>query len=47
MTTSHEPSSPTIVAPQMLLGNHLKVLKLPTFAREYREGGDGVGAGSR
>ena len=37
MTTSHEPSSPTIVAPQMLLGNHLTVLKLPTFAREYEK----------
>ena len=24
----------TIVAPQVLLGNHLKALKLPPFARE-------------
>ena len=37
MTTSHEPGSPTIVAPQVLLGNHLKALKLPTFAREYEK----------
>jgi hypothetical protein len=27
----HEPTSPTIVAPQVLLGNHLKALKLPTW----------------
>ncbi len=37
MTTSHEPGSPTIIAPQVLLGNHLKALKLPTFAREYEK----------
>src|SRR6476620_7475874 len=37
MTTSHESGSPTIVAPQVLLGNHLKALKLPTFAREYEK----------
>ena len=37
MTMSHEPSQPTIVAPQVLLGNHLKALKLPTFAREYEK----------
>jgi hypothetical protein len=37
MTMSHEPTSPTIVAPQVLLGNHLKALKLPTFAREYEK----------
>jgi DNA replication protein DnaC len=37
MTTSQEPGSPTIVAPQVLLGNHLKALKLPTFAREYEK----------
>jgi len=37
MTLSHEPSQPTIVAPQVLLGNHLKALKLPTFAREYEK----------
>ena len=35
MTMPHEPTTPTIVAPQVLLGNHLKALKLPTFAREY------------
>jgi hypothetical protein len=35
MTTSHAPGSQTIVGPQVLLGNHLKALKLPTFAREY------------
>ena len=31
--------SPTVtsVAPQVLLGNHLKALKLPTFAREYEK----------
>jgi hypothetical protein len=31
--------SPTLtsVAPQVLLGNHLKALKLPTFAREYEK----------
>ena len=34
MTALHEPTSPTIVAPQVLLGNHLKALKLPPFARE-------------
>ena len=33
MTTLYEPGSQTIVAPQVLLGNHLKALKLPTFAR--------------
>ena len=37
MTGSHEPGSPTVVAPQVLLGNHLKALKLPTFAREYEK----------
>jgi hypothetical protein len=37
MTTPQEPTSPTIVAPQVLLGNHLKALKLPTFAREYEK----------
>ena len=26
-----------IVAPQVLLSNHLKALKLPTFAREYEK----------
>ena len=31
--------SPTVtsVAPQVLLGNHLKALKLPTFSREYEK----------
>ena len=37
MTLSHEPTLPTSVAPQVLLGNHLKALKLPTFAREYEK----------
>ena len=37
MTTPHEPTTPTMVAPQVLLGNHLKALKLPTFAREYEK----------
>jgi len=37
MTTPQYPTSPTIVAPQVLLGNHLKALKLPTFAREYEK----------
>ena len=27
----------TSVAPQVLLGNHLKALKLPTFLREYEK----------
>ncbi|WP_324787750.1 hypothetical protein [Sphingopyxis sp. MG] len=27
----------TSVPPQILLGNHLKALKLPTFAREYEK----------
>ena len=35
MTMSEE--IPTVVAPQVLLGNHLKALKLPTFAREYEK----------
>jgi len=37
MTTPHEPTTPTVVAPQVLLGNHLKALKLPTFGREYEK----------
>ena len=37
MTMPQDPTSPTIVAPQVLLGNHLKALKLPTFAREYEK----------
>ena len=36
MTLRHEPTTPS-VAPQVLLGNHLKALKLPTFAREYEK----------
>jgi hypothetical protein len=35
MIMSQETSTPAIVAPQVLLNNHLKALKLPTFAREY------------
>ena len=34
---SQETSTPAIVAPQVLLNNHLKALKLPTFAREYEK----------
>lgn len=34
MTISDESTTLTAVAPQVLLGNHLKALKLPTFARE-------------
>ena len=30
-------STATAVAPQVLLGNHLKALKLPTFWREYEK----------
>ena len=29
--------STAIVAPQILLSNHLNALKLPTFAREYEK----------
>jgi len=35
MIMSQETSTPAIVAPQVLLNNHLMALKLPTFAREY------------
>ena len=35
MTMSHDTPVLTTVTPQVLLGNHLKALKLPTFAREY------------
>jgi hypothetical protein len=35
--TTQESTTPAIVAPQVLLGNHLKALKLPTFAREYEK----------
>ena len=37
MTLSQETPAPAIVALQMLLNNHLKALKLPTFAREYEK----------
>ncbi len=37
MTLLHEFPTPTSVAPQVLLANHLKALKLPTFAREYEK----------
>jgi DNA replication protein DnaC len=37
MTMSQETPTPAIVAPQVLLSNHLKALKLPTFAREYEK----------
>ena len=36
-TLSQETAAPAIVAPQVLLSNHLKALKLPTFAREYEK----------
>ena len=32
-------STSTTVTPQVLLTNHLKTLKLPTFAREYEKVG--------
>ena len=32
-------SAETSVAPQVLLVNHFKALKLPTFAREYEKVG--------
>ena len=47
MTMPHETAMPTIVAPQVLLGNHLKALKLPTFAREYEKVAMEFGAGPR
>ena len=37
MTLSQETATPAIVAPQVLLSNHLEALKLPTFAREYEK----------
>ena len=37
MTLSPDTPTLTTVAPQVLLGNHLKALKLPTFAREYEK----------
>lgn len=36
-TTSVAPAAGTSVPPQVLLANHLKSLKLPTFAREYEK----------
>jgi DNA replication protein DnaC len=35
MSETYDARTPTSVTPQILLGNHLKALKLPTFAREY------------
>ena len=35
MTMSRDTPEPTTVTPQVLLGHHLKALKLPAFAREY------------
>lgn len=32
-------STPTIIAPQVFLVNHLKTLRLPTFAREHEKVG--------
>ena len=37
MTMLHDAQTSTSVTPQVLLGNHLKALKLPTFAREYEK----------
>ena len=37
MTMPHDAQTSTSVTPQVLLGNHLKALKLPTFAREYEK----------
>jgi hypothetical protein len=37
MTMSPDTMALTAVAPQVLLGNHLRALKLPTFAREYEK----------
>ena len=37
MTMPHDTQTSTSVAPQVLLGNHLKALKRPTFAREYEK----------
>ena len=37
MTMLHDAQISTSVTPQVLLGNHLKALKLPTFAREYEK----------
>ncbi len=35
MSETYDAQTPTIVTPQILLGNHLRALKLPTFTREY------------
>jgi hypothetical protein len=37
MSASQETPTPAIVAPRVLHSNHLKALKLPTFAREYEK----------
>ena len=37
MSMVQETQTLTSVTPQVLLGNHLKALKLPTFAREYEK----------
>ena len=37
MTMLHDAQTSTSVTPQVLLSNHLKALKLPTFAREYEK----------
>ena len=37
MIMLHDAQISTSVTPQVLLGNHLKALKLPTFAREYEK----------
>src|ERR1700730_3240337 len=37
MSASQETPIPASAWPQVLLGNHLKALKLPTFAREYEK----------
>ena len=39
MASSRNTAIPTTVAPQILLVNHFKALKLPTFAREYEKVG--------
>ena len=39
MASDHNANLPTTVAPQVLLINHFKALKLPTFAREYEKVG--------
>ena len=39
MVPARSTTIPTTVAPQILLGNHFKALKLPTFAREYEKVG--------